>query len=67
MPWLALDYRAWRKREELSKRFNVNGIPKLVLIDGDSGETICTNAKDQLHLDVEGRNFPWKSSIFTYY
>ncbi len=62
MPWLALDYKEQRKREELLRKFNVTGIPKLVLIDGDSGEIICTNAKEQiLYLDVEGLNFPWKS------
>ncbi len=62
MPWLALDYKERRKREELIRKFNVTGIPKLILIDGDSGEIICTNAKEQiLYLDIEGQNFPWKS------
>ena len=49
--------------EELSKKFNVNGIPKLVLLDGDTGKLICNNAKEQiLYLDKEGKNFPWKST-----
>jgi len=62
MPWLALDYKERRKKEELSKKFNVTEIPKLVLFEGDSGKIICTNAKDQiLYLDVEGKHFPWKS------
>lgn len=63
MPWLALDFKEQRKREDLLKRFNVTEIPKLVLIDGDTGKTLCTNAKEQiLHLDVEGKDFPWKST-----
>jgi nucleoredoxin len=62
MPWLALDYKERRKREELFRKFNVTSIPKLVLIDGDSGEIISTNAKEQiLYLDAEGQNFPWRS------
>ena len=63
MPWLALDFKERRKKEALSNKFDVKEIPKLVLIDGDSGKIICTNAKDQiLHLDPEGINFPWKSN-----
>jgi hypothetical protein len=63
MPWLALDYKERRKKEELFKKFDVTEIPKLVLVDGDSGKIICANAKDQiLYLDIEGKNFPWKSS-----
>ena len=63
MPWLALDYKQQNKRETLLKKFDVAEIPKLVLIDGDSGKTLCTNAKEQiLHLDPEGLHFPWKSS-----
>ena len=63
MPWLALDYKDRKKREELFQKFNVTDIPKLVLLDGDSGRIICTNAKEQiLYLDPEGKFFPWKST-----
>jgi thioredoxin-related protein len=63
MPWLALDYKERRKQEELSKKFDVTEIPKLVLLDGDSGKIICSNAVDQiLYMDPEGINFPWKST-----
>jgi nucleoredoxin len=61
MPWLTLDYKEQRKKEELSKKFDVTEIPKLVLLEGDSGQIICSNAKDQiLYWDIEGKNFPWK-------
>jgi thiol-disulfide isomerase/thioredoxin len=63
MPWLALSYRDRKKREELFSKFNVTEIPQLVLLDGDTGRVICSNAKDQiLHLDPEGTNFPWRST-----
>lgn len=62
MPWLALDFKDRKKKEELSKKYEVTTIPKLVLIDGDTGKLICSNAKEQiLHLDPEGHNFPWRS------
>ncbi len=62
MPWLALDYKQRRINEELLKKFDVTGIPKLILLDGDTGKVICTNAKEQiLYLDTEGKHFPWKS------
>jgi len=62
MPWLALDYKQRKINEELLKKFDVTGIPKLILLDGDTGKIICTNAKEQiLYLDTEGKHFPWKS------
>ncbi|CAF4424312.1 unnamed protein product [Rotaria socialis] len=62
MPWLALNFKDRKKKEELAKKLHVKQIPKLVLLDGDSGEVICTNAVDQiLYLDPEGNNFPWRS------
>ena len=62
MPWYAFDYKERKKREDLMTKFQVDEIPKLILIDGDTGEIICTNAKEQLlYLDPEGTNFPWKS------
>ena len=63
MPWLALAYKDRRKAEELLQKFNVTEIPKLVLIDGDSGKVICENAKEQmLYFDPDGNNFPWRSA-----
>ncbi|CAF1456072.1 unnamed protein product [Adineta steineri] len=63
MPWLAVDFKQQKLREDLSTKFDVTGLPKLVLIDGDTGKTICTNAREQiLYLDTEGKNFPWKST-----
>ncbi|UJR11160.1 hypothetical protein I4U23_015341 [Adineta vaga] len=63
MPWLAIDFRDQHIRDTLITNYNVTDVPKLILLDGDSGKTLCTNAKEQiLHLDTEGKNFPWKSS-----
>ncbi|CAF4028233.1 unnamed protein product, partial [Adineta steineri] len=48
--------------EELSKKFNISGIPTLILVDADSGDIICTDARNYIqHEDENGENFPWKS------
>jgi nucleoredoxin len=62
MPWLTLDFKERDKQEELSDKFHVSGIPKFILLDGDSGDIISTDARDQIQTkDTKGDNFPWKS------
>jgi len=62
MPWLTLDFNERKKKEELGKKFNVTGIPTFILLDGDSGNIICRDARNQVqHQDNQGENFPWKS------
>lgn len=62
MPWWTLEYSARGKKEELGKKFNVSGIPTLILLDGDTGEIVCKDARDRLqHKDTKGDAFPWKS------
>ncbi len=61
MPWLKLEYQQRKKAEELEKKFKVDGIPTLVLLDGDSGDVICADAVNQIaDEDPKGENFPWK-------
>src|ERR1700722_20155010 len=48
MPWLALSYGERKKKDELAKKYSVSGIPTLILLDGDSGETLCTDGRDKL-------------------
>jgi len=40
MPWLALPFADRDTKAALSKKFKVNGIPSLILLDADSGEVI---------------------------
>lgn len=62
MPWLALTYSERKKKEELGKRFQISGIPTLVLLDGDTADVICKDARDKIqHKDLRGDSFPWKS------
>jgi nucleoredoxin len=58
MPWLAIPAGDKRK-EQLSKMFDVKGIPTFVLIDAKTGETINGNARAAMMGDSTGEKFPW--------
>ncbi|CAF4352117.1 unnamed protein product, partial [Rotaria sordida] len=61
MPWWKLDYKERDKRNELASSFKISGISNLILLDGDSSEIICNNAREQIQFqDKNGENFPWK-------
>ena len=61
MPWLTLNYQEQEKKEELSEKFSVSGIPTLILLDADSGDIICKDAREQIqNQDKTGEHFPWK-------
>jgi nucleoredoxin len=62
MPWLALQFDERSKKQELTEVFHVTGIPTLILLDGDSAEVICRDARDRIqHTDTKGERFPWRS------
>jgi len=58
-PWLALPYSDRDKKGELSKKFKVEGIPTLVIVDGE-GNTITTDGVSAVSEDPVGNDFPWK-------
>jgi len=58
MPWLAIP-NGDKRKELLSKRFDVEGIPSFVLVDGQSGETITTEGRGMVDSDPTGAEFPW--------
>jgi nucleoredoxin len=61
MPWFTLDYKERKKKEELGKKFEITGIPTLILLDGDSGDIICKDARNEIQeKDPQAKNFPWK-------
>jgi len=60
MPWLALPFSARETKAKLSKKFKVNGIPSLVILDGKTGDLITTDGRSAVSEDPEGANFPWK-------
>lgn len=60
MPWLALppEEATGPRGEMLSKKYNVKGIPTLVLLD-DLGQVITTDARNKLPQDKTGIGFPY--------
>jgi len=59
MPWLALPYSDRAKKDALSKKFKVNGIPALIILDAD-GKVITKDGRQAVSDDPVGEEFPWK-------
>jgi len=62
-PWLALPFVDRSKKEALSKKFKVQGIPTLVIVD-KQGKTITTDGRSAVTEDPTGENFPWIPPTF---
>merc|ERR1712060_451884 len=58
MPWAALPYNKQDVKSALSKKFKVQGIPSLAIIDAN-GKTITTEGREAVSGDPEGGHFPW--------
>ena len=54
--------RSSQRNAALTARFEVEGIPTLVFIDGAIGETINANGRAAVGADPEGRRFPWRAA-----
>merc|ERR1712193_506183 len=59
MPWLSLPYADRARKEELSKKFKVSGIPTVVILDGE-GQVITKDGRAAISSDPKGEEFPWK-------
>ncbi|XP_068748190.1 nucleoredoxin-like [Montipora capricornis] len=60
MPWLALPYSDRSRKDHLSQKFKVSGIPTLVLLDGKDGKEITKEGRGMMLDDPKGDNFPWR-------
>lgn len=58
MPWLSLPYSDREKKEALSKKYKVNGIPALIVLDAN-GVLITNDGRTAVMQDPVGENFPW--------
>jgi nucleoredoxin len=57
-PWLALDFADRKRKELLSKKFGVSGIPSFVII-GEDGCVITKDGRAAVSGDPTGAEFPW--------
>jgi len=64
MPWLSLPFAERTAKAKLSKKFKVQGIPSLVILDAETGETITRDGREAIMTDPKGANFPWKPPTF---
>jgi nucleoredoxin len=64
MPWLALPFSDRERKNALSKKFKVSGIPTFVLFNED-GTVNTTKARQIVSDDPEGNDFPWKPKTFS--
>merc|ERR1711988_611351 len=64
MPWLALPFADRSGKDRLNKKFKVQGIPSLVIVDKD-GQTITTDGRSAVSEDPQGANFPWIPPTFS--
>jgi nucleoredoxin len=63
MPWLALPFEDRARKAALSKKYKVNGIPSLVVLDKD-GELITDDGRSGVMEDPQGESFPWIPKTF---
>jgi nucleoredoxin len=65
MPWLALPYSERQVKAALDKRFQVEGIPSVVVLD-PQGELITKDGRAEISMDPEGNQMPegWKPKTF---
>jgi len=61
MPWLALPFNDRSRKNALSEKYGVRGIPTLVLVDSATGQTINMNARMLVVQHPTGDGFPWSA------
>ncbi|KAK6967771.1 nucleoredoxin [Biomphalaria glabrata] len=60
IPWLSLPFNQRDRQRKLSRKFGVHGIPRLVLLDAETGRVITRDGFDKLSEDTTGSGFPWR-------
>ncbi|XP_002741798.1 nucleoredoxin-like [Saccoglossus kowalevskii] len=65
MPWLALPFDERQRKDKLSKKFKIQGIPTFVLMDSTSGRVVTDDGRNVVMDDPNGNNYPWKPKPFS--
>ena len=61
MTWLAVEFSEQVLIQNLVKKFNISGIPQLVMLD-TAGNVLNEDAVNECTNDENGKRFPWKKS-----
>ena len=59
--WLAVDFSEQVLIQNLVKKFNISGIPQLVMLDAE-GNVLNEDAVNECTSDENGKRFPWGKS-----
>ena len=67
MPWLAIPYSSLQSgtKESLREKYVVTTIPRLVLLDMETGELLLSDARSKMQDDPQGAGFPWTDDVVT--
>lgn len=57
--WLAVPFTESKVARTLSRRFGVAAIPKLVVVDAETGRAITKEGKTMVYRDENAEQFPW--------
>lgn len=57
--WLALPYGDRGRKDALSKKYKVKGIPSLVLLDAATGALLTADGRSAVGAHPDGAGFPW--------
>jgi nucleoredoxin len=63
MPWLALPFSDRERKDALSKKFKVSGVPTVVILNAE-GDVITKDGRSAITSDPTGEEFPWKPKTF---
>jgi len=63
MPWLALPFDS-DKKESLDKKFKVQGIPTIIILDAD-GNLLNKDGRSAISGDQTGEDFPWRQKTLS--
>jgi len=64
MDFLALPFSDRGRKDALSKKYKVKGIPSLIVV-GPDGEVVTADGRDGVTEDPTGAKFPWKPPSFS--
>ena len=63
MPWLSMPFEA-SETKVMARKYNAQGIPHLVVVDGKTGDVITEDGTDGVRSDKDGEKFPWRPKSF---
>jgi len=58
MPWHALAFDERERKDDLSKKFSIRGIPTLIMLNGEDAAVITGEGRAKVMEDTDGTKFP---------